>query len=89
MAISETERKQIIEEYRTHDGDTGSPEVQVALLTANIKAMTEHLKLHKHDFSSRRGLMGMVSRRRRLTGYLQKTDRQRYQTLIQRLGLRH
>jgi small subunit ribosomal protein S15 len=77
MAISETERKQIIEEYRTHDGDTGSPEVQVALLTANIKAMTEHLKLHKHDFSSRRGLMGMVSRRRRLTGYLQKTDRQR------------
>ncbi len=89
MAIPETQRKQIIEEYRTHDGDTGSPEVQVALLTANIKAMTEHLKQHKHDFSSRRGLMGMVSRRRRLTGYLQKTDRQRYQNLIQRLGLRH
>jgi len=89
MAITAQRRQQIIEEFRTHDGDTGSPEVQIALLTANIKQMTEHLKSHKHDFASRRGLMGMVSRRRRLSSYLQKKSRPRYEELIKRLGLRH
>lgn len=88
MAISEDQRRQIISEYATKEGDTGSPEVQVAVLTAEIKALTEHMKVHKHDFSTRRGLMGKVSRRSRLTQYLRKVDNQRYQTLIQRLGLR-
>ncbi len=88
MAISVERRQQLIEEFRTHEGDTGSPEVQVALLTENIRELTEHLKEHKHDFSSRRGLMGMVSQRRRLTGYLRRIDRDRYQKLIERLGLR-
>lgn len=88
MAISAARRAQLIEEYRVHESDTGSPEVQVALLTENIREMTEHLKEHKQDFSSRRGLMGMVSRRRSLTGYLQRIDHGRYQKLIERLGLR-
>jgi len=78
----------IIEEYATHDGDTGSPEVQVALLTTRIQHLTEHLREHKHDFHSRRGLLKMVGRRRRLLKYLQKKDVERYRTLISRLGLR-
>ena len=88
MAISLERRQELIKEFRTNDTDTGSPEVQVALLTENIRELTEHLKEHKHDFSSRRGLMGMVSRRRRLTSYLRKIDQDRYQKLIERLGLR-
>ncbi len=88
MAISAERRKVIVSEYKRHEGDTGSPEVQVALLTENIRDLTEHLKVHHHDFASRRGLSGMVSRRTRLTGYLMKTDRERYLTLIKRLGLR-
>ncbi|MEO1128922.1 MAG: 30S ribosomal protein S15 [Planctomycetota bacterium] len=88
MPLSIERRNEIVEQYRTHEGDTGSPEVQVALLTENIRDLTEHLKEHKHDFSSRRGLMGMVSRRSRLTGYLRRIDRERYQKLIKSLGLR-
>jgi small subunit ribosomal protein S15 len=88
MAISAERRAEIISEYKRHEGDTGSPEVQVALLTENIRALTDHLKDHKHDFASRRGLLQMVSRRNHLNKYLKRTDRERYQTLIKRLGLR-
>ena len=78
----------IVEEYRHHDGDTGSPEVQVALLTTRIRELTEHLKIHKKDHSSRRGLLKMVGRRASLLKYLASNDRQRYQDVIGRLGLR-
>lgn len=88
MAISAERREQIISEFRTHESDTGSPEVQVALLTENIREITEHLKDHKHDVATRRGLVGMVSRRTRLTTYLKRVDNDRYVTLIKRLGLR-
>lgn len=82
------DKQQIINEYATGDHDTGSPEVQVALLTARINHLTEHLKTHKKDHHSRRGLLQMVGRRRRLLGYLQQTDVERYRSLIKRLGLR-
>ena len=82
------EKTKIIEEYATKDGDTGSPEVQVALLTRRINSLTEHLRTHKHDHHSRRGLLQMVGRRRRLLRYLQTNDVQRYRALIERLGLR-
>jgi small subunit ribosomal protein S15 len=78
----------LIAEYATTDGDTGSPEVQVALLTARINHLTEHLRTHKKDHHSRRGLLQLVGRRRRLLAYLQKTDVERYRSLISRLGLR-
>ena len=78
----------IIEEHRTHDGDTGSPEVQVAVLTRRIAHLTEHMREHKHDFHSRRGLLKLVGRRRRLLKYLQKKDVERYRALIAKLGLR-
>ena len=81
-------KEQIITEYGTTDGDTGSPEVQVALLTARINHLTEHLRTHKKDHHSRRGLLQLVGRRRRLLAYLQKTDVERYRSLISRLGLR-
>lgn len=81
-------KDEIIREYATNDGDTGSPEVQVAVLTTRIRHLTEHMREHKHDFHSRRGLLKMVGRRRRLLKYLQKKDVERYRTLIQRLGLR-
>ena len=87
MAVAEN-RDEIIREYATRDGDTGSPEVQVALLTSRIQRLTEHMREHKHDFHSRRGLLQMVGRRRRLLKYLQKKDVERYRTLIGRLGLR-
>ncbi len=87
MALVEN-KDAIIREYATHDGDTGSPEVQVAVLTARIQHLTEHLREHKHDFHSRRGLLKMVGRRRRLLKYLQKKDVERYRALISRLGLR-
>lgn len=87
MAVAEN-RDEIIREYATRDGDTGSPEVQVALLTSRIQHLTEHMREHKHDFHSRRGLLQMVGRRRRLLKYLQKKDVERYRTLIGRLGLR-
>ncbi|MBO1900817.1 30S ribosomal protein S15 [Leucobacter weissii] len=88
MALNAEAKKAIIEEYATTPGDTGSPEVQVALLTQRIKDLTEHLKDHKHDHHSRRGLLLLVGQRRRLLGYLQEIDINRYRALIERLGLR-
>jgi small subunit ribosomal protein S15 len=88
VAFSPDAKKAIIEEYATHPGDTGSPEVQVAILTKRIKDLTEHLKEHKHDHHSRRGLLLLVGQRRRLLGYLQEIDIDRYRSLIERLGLR-
>jgi small subunit ribosomal protein S15 len=82
------EKTQIIADYATKNGDTGSPEVQVAILTRRINTLTEHLKVHKHDHHSRRGLLQMVGRRRRLLRYLQAHDVARYRSLIERLGLR-
>jgi len=81
-------KQQIISEYASADGDTGSPEVQVALLSQRIRDLTEHLKTHKHDHHSRRGLLLLVGRRRRLLNYLAKTDITRYRSVIERLGLR-
>jgi small subunit ribosomal protein S15 len=84
-----TERKQeIIEEYKRHEGDTGSPEVQVALLTERITYLINHFKTHKKDHHSRRGLLKMVGQRRRLLDYLKKQDIERYRTIIKALGLR-
>ena len=82
------DKEQIIQEHRTHEGDTGSPEVQVAVLTRRIAHLTEHLREHKHDYHSRRGLLKMVGKRRRLLKYLQKKDVERYRALIAKLGLR-
>ncbi len=88
MALSTAEKKQILTDYGLHESDTGSPEAQVALLTNRISGLTEHLKQHKHDHHSRRGLLLMVGRRRRMLNYLTKTDVERYRSLIRRLGLR-
>ncbi len=79
---------EIISEYGQHDSDTGSPEVQVALLTERIKHLTEHMKEHKHDFHSQRGLLMLVGKRRRLLNYLMRQDVERYRSLIAALGLR-
>jgi small subunit ribosomal protein S15 len=81
-------KESIIAEYATNDGDTGSPEVQVALLSHRIAHLTEHLKMHKHDHHTRRGLLLLVGQRRRLLNYLQREDIERYRSLIARLGLR-
>jgi small subunit ribosomal protein S15 len=81
-------KEEIIHEHQTHEGDTGSPEVQVAVLTRRIGHLTEHLREHKHDYHSQRGLLKMVGRRRRLLKYLQKKDVERYRALIAKLGLR-
>ena len=81
-------KQQIISEHATREGDTGSPEVQVAMLTRRIADLTEHLKEHKHDHHSRRGLLLLVGQRRRLLNYLAKTDINRYRAIIERLGLR-
>ena len=88
MSVKLDFKQRVIEEYKTHDGDTGSPEVQVALLTERIRQLTEHLKIHKKDHASRRGLLMLVGRRSSLLKYLTRTDRARYQALIKRLGLR-
>ena len=88
MSIDAETKQKIIAEYATTDGDTGSPEVQVALLTHRITHLTEHLKTHKHDHHSRRGLLLLVGRRRRLLNYVADTDIERYRSLIDRLGLR-
>lgn len=88
MALDAATKQKIMSEYATGEGDTGSPEVQVAMLTQRIRDLTEHLKIHKHDHHSRRGLLILVGQRRRLLGYLQRTDITRYRTLIERLGLR-
>lgn len=88
MALSTEQKKTILGDYGTHESDTGSPEAQVALLTKRIRDLTEHLKVHKHDHHSRRGLLIMNGRRKRLLGYLKQVDIERYRSLIQRLGLR-
>jgi len=88
VPLDTTVKKEIIAGHATNEGDTGSPEVQVALLTRRINDLTEHLKVHKHDHHSRRGLLLLVGRRRRLLKYLQSKDIERYRALIQKLGLR-
>ena len=86
--IRKEEKSAVIEANKTHENDTGSPEVQVAILTARIQQLTEHLKVHKHDNHSRRGLLKMVGKRRKLLDYLAKKDIERYRALIAKLGLR-
>ena len=86
--LSKAKKEEIVQEYGASPDDTGSSDVQIALLTYRITDLTEHLKVHKHDEHSRRGLLKMVGQRRRLLGYLRKKDPQRYRALIQRLGLR-
>jgi small subunit ribosomal protein S15 len=81
-------KQELIQNYRVHEGDTGSPEVQIALLTERIRHLTDHLKAHRKDHSSRRGLLKMVGRRASLLKYLLRHDRQRYQTVIERLSIR-
>ena len=88
MPLDAAVKQQIISDYGTGDGDTGSPEVQVALLTRRINDLTEHMKAHRHDFHTQRGLLQLVGRRRRLLRYLEQKDVQRYRALIERLGLR-
>ena len=88
MPLSTDVKKQIMTEYATTEGDTGSPEVQVAMLTQRIKDLTEHSRQHKHDHHSRRGLLLLVGQRRRLLRYLETIDVERYRSLIKRLGLR-
>jgi len=88
MSISATHKQEIVKEYQRSDGDTGSPEVQVALLSARIEKLTDHFKTHSHDHHSRQGLLKMVSQRRRLLDYLKGKDLERYRSLISRLGLR-
>lgn len=86
--ITKDEKQQVIETYALHEGDTGSPEVQIAILTERIKQLTEHLKAHPNDNHSRLGMYKMVGRRRRLLDYVAKKDVERYRDLIQRLGIR-
>ena len=88
MALHRSEKATIIEEYATHEGDTGSPEVQVALLTTRITQLTEHFRTHHKDHHSRRGLLKLVGQRRRLLRYLKSNDEVRYKALIKSLGLR-
>ncbi len=88
MAITKERKNELIAEFRTHEGDTGSPEVQIAVLTHEINALNQHIRTHKKDFHSERGLLKKIGRRRHLLKYLRDTDVQRYRELIQRLGLR-
>ena len=88
MSITAERKQELMQEYATVDGDTGSPEVQVAVLTERIANLTEHLKAHKSDFHSRRGLLVMVGRRRRLLDYVKGKNVKRYEELVRRLGLR-
>jgi small subunit ribosomal protein S15 len=88
MALSAESKSQVIEKFRTHESDTGSPEVQIALLTERIQQLTEHFKVHSKDFHSRRGLLMLVSQRRRLLEYLRERNIDRYRNLIGELGLR-
>lgn len=88
MSIEPAKTQEILQKYRRHDGDTGSPEVQIALLTERIVNLTEHFKTHKKDHHSRRGLLHLVSLRRRLQSYLKREDADRYKKLIEQLGLR-
>ncbi len=88
MGLASDKKQEIIQKYRQHEGDTGSPEVQVAILSERISYLTEHFKTHKHDHHSRRGLLKLVGQRRRLLDYLKKKNFKRYSTLIKSLGLR-
>jgi small subunit ribosomal protein S15 len=88
MSITADRKQEVIKDYATMDGDTGSPEVQVAILSERIRNLTEHLKTHKKDFHSRRGLLMMVGQRRRLLDYLKRKETARYERLVERLGLR-
>lgn len=88
MALTKEEKAKIIEDYKIHEGDTGSPEVQIAILTHRINTLNEHLKDHKKDHHSRRGLLKMVGQRRGLLKYLKKSDIERYRSLIGKLGIR-
>ena len=88
MPLDAATKQAIMTEYATHEGDTGSPEVQIAMLTQRIKDLTEHSRAHKHDHHSRRGLLLLVGRRKRMLRYLEATDIERYRALIKRLGLR-
>jgi small subunit ribosomal protein S15 len=88
VVMTAEKKRAVMNEYAKHEGDTGSPEVQIALLTSRILELTEHFKEHKKDFHSRQGLLKLVGRRRNLLNYLKKTDIQRYRAIIERLGLR-
>ena len=88
MSLEAKTKQDVIKEYQTDKNDTGSPEVQVAILTSRINELSEHMQVHKKDFHSRRGLLAMVAKRRKLLDYLKKKDEARYQTLIERLGIR-
>jgi small subunit ribosomal protein S15 len=88
MAVSKDKKTDLISQFRRGESDTGSPEVQIALLTARINELTEHMRVHKKDFASRRGLLKMVSRRAGLLNYLRETERERYLQVISKLGLR-
>jgi len=88
MPLDIIEKADIIGEFATHEGDTGSPEVQIAIFNRRINQLQEHLRVHRHDESSRRGLLKLVGKRRRLLGYLRKKDPERYRTVLERLGLR-
>ncbi|WAA10760.1 30S ribosomal protein S15 [Fervidibacillus albus] len=88
MALTQERKNEIIEQFKTHENDTGSPEVQIAILTEQINTLNEHLKVHKKDHHSRRGLYKMVGKRRNLLAYLRNKDVQRYRELINKLGLR-
>ncbi len=88
MALTQERKREIIEEFKTHENDTGSPEVQIAILTEKINYLNDHLREHKKDHHSRRGLLKMVGQRRNLLNYLRKKDVQRYRNLINKLGLR-
>ena len=87
--LEKSVKTEIIEQYRVHEGDTGSPEVQIAVLTMRIRDLTEHLKVHIHDYHSKKGLLSLVGKRRKLLRYLSAKDFGRYKTLIESLGLRH
>ena len=88
MPLDVAEKADLMEEFGTHEGDTGSPEVQIAIFDRRIKQLQEHLSMHKHDESSRRGLLKLVGKRRRLLSYLRKRQPERYRAIIARLGLR-
>ena len=87
--MTKDQKQQIITDFATHEGDTGSPEVQIAVLTKRIRDLTEHLKVHIHDYHSKKGLLTLVGKRRKLLRYLSAKDFGRYKTLIESLGLRH
>ncbi len=88
MSITAERKLELIQEFATNSGDTGSPEVQVAILSERIRNLTEHMKIHKKDFHSRRGLLMMVGQRRRLLDYLKRNDLSRYESVVKKLGLR-